>query len=201
MINMRNYIVPLLLGLFCLLPLQNAFAQEWQIDIDHSAAHFSIKHMTIAKVRGHFADLSGTATFNDKSGKLTDLKIKIGVTSINTGVIKRDDHLRSADFFEVSKYPIMTFVSKEIKEGAGKIIGYLTIKSTTKKVVLDLQGPTKTIKDPWGNLRKGAKLTTTINRNDFGITYNNLLGKGGLTIGNTVKIETDLEFLIMKSPD
>jgi polyisoprenoid-binding protein YceI len=156
--------------------------------------------MTIAKVRGHFANLTGTATFDDKSGKLIGLEIKIGVASVDTGVIKRDDHLRSAEFFDVAKYPTMTFTSREIhegKDGPGKIVGDLTIKGTTRETTLELHGPTATILDPWGNLRKGATITATINRNDFGITYNKIIENVGL-IGNIVKTETDLEFLTLK---
>jgi polyisoprenoid-binding protein YceI len=158
--------------------------------------------MTIAMVRGHFADLTGTATIDDESGRLTALNIKIGAASVDTGIVKRDEDLRSANFLEVAKYPIITFVSRAInqgQDGTSKIIGDLTIKGTTREVTLELQGPTATIKDPWGNLRKGARITTTLNRTDFGITYNNILENGGLTIDNLVEIETDLEFLILKT--
>ncbi|MEN8134801.1 MAG: YceI family protein [Thermodesulfobacteriota bacterium] len=197
---MKNFICVLLFGLFCLLPPSAVSAKDWLIDIDHSAAHFSIKHMTIAKVRGHFADLTGTATFDDKSGKLLGLQIKIAVASVDTGVIKRDDHLRSADFFDAAKYPTMAFVSSEIQEGKDsptKITGALTIKGTTREITLELHGPTATVTDPWGNLRRGATITTTINRNDFGITYNKIIENVGL-IANIVEIETDLEFLTPK---
>ncbi|MCK4839945.1 MAG: YceI family protein [Desulfobulbaceae bacterium] len=197
---MKKFIGALFFGLFWLFASPAVSAENWLIDIDHSAAHFSIKHMTIAKVRGDFADLTGTATIDDKNGKLLGLQIKVGVASIDTGVVKRDDHLRSADFFDVGNYPTMTFVSKEIHEGQNgptRIVGSLTIKGITRETSLDLQGPTGSITDPWGNLRKGATLTTTINRNDFGITYNKVIENVGL-IGNTVEIETDLEFLILK---
>lgn len=196
---MKTRLIALLLALFWFLP-SNGFARDWMIDIDHSAAHFKIEHMTIAKVRGHFADLTGTGTFDDKTGELTALKIKIGVASVDTGVIKRDDHLRSKDFFKVANFPTITFDAREIteaKNGGGKIVGDLTIKGITKEVTLDLSGPTRTITDPWGNLRKGAKLTTTLDRTDFGITYNNPLTGGGVTIGTMVEIEADVEFLIL----
>lgn len=198
---MKKFIGTLLLfGLLWLLPSPAVSAKDWPIDIDHSAAHFSIKHMGIAKVRGNFADLTGTATFDDKSGQLLGLRIKIGVASIDTGVVKRDEHLRSADFFDAGKYPTMTFFSREIhggKDGPARIVGFLTIKGTTREITLDLQGPTEAITDPWGNLRKGATITTTINRNDFGITYNKVIANVGL-IADIVEIETDLEFFIPK---
>jgi polyisoprenoid-binding protein YceI len=196
---MKTRLIALLLALLWFLP-SNAFARDWMIDIDHSAAHFRVEHMTIAKVGGHFADLTGTGTFDDNTGKLTGLKIRIGVASIDTGVVKRDDHLRSKDFFKVDSFKAITFEAKEIteaKDSKGKVVGNLTIKGITREVTLDLHGPTKTITDPWGNLRKGAKLTTTIDRTDFGITYNNPLTGGGVTIGTEVEIEADLEFLIL----
>lgn len=192
-----------LFTLLWLLPAPAASAKEWLIDIDHSAAHFSVKHLTIAMVRGHFAELTGNAVFDEKSGKMTNLQIIIGVKSVDTGVVKRDDHLRSADFFEADEYPAMTFISRKIdegKNGAGKIVGDLTIKDTTREIVVDLHGPTDTIEDPWNNPRKGAKITATIDRTDFGIDYNNPLPNGGLTIGNNVEIVTDLEFLILGNP-
>lgn len=196
---MKTRLFALLLTLFWFLP-SNAFAKSWMIDIDHSAAHFKIEHMTIAKVRGHFADFTGTGTFDENTGKLTGLKIKIGVASIDTGVVKRDDHLRSKDFFKVDSFQTITFEAKqitEVKDGTGMVVGDLTIKGVTREVTLDLYGPTGTITDPWGNLRKGAKLTTTLDRTDFGITYNNPLTGGGVTIGNEVDIEADIEFLIL----
>ena len=189
-----------LIALLLLIPASSVYAKDWPIDIDHSAAHFSIEHMSIAMVRGHLANLTGTGTFDDNSGELTGLKIKVGVDSINTGVIKRDDHLRSADFFEVAKYPAITFVSKKIavgKNGVGTVVGDLTIKNVTKEVTLTLNGPTATITDPWGNLRKGAKLALTIDRTDYGITYGSSLAGGGLTIGHKVDIQADVEFLIL----
>ena len=192
---MNRYIVTLILALSLIIPTGNAFGKDWQIDIDHSAAHFSIQHMNIAMVRGHLANLAGTGTFDDKTGKLIGLKIRVGVGSIDTGVIKRDDHLRSADFFEVAKYPAITFVSKQI--GGGKVIGDLTIKDVTREVTLKIDGPTEVMTDPWGNLRKGAKLALKLDRTDYGITYGSALPGGGLTIGHEVDVEADIEFLIL----
>jgi polyisoprenoid-binding protein YceI len=197
---MKNNLLNLLVVTLLLIPFGNAYGDDWQIDIDHSAAHFSIEHMTIAMVRGHFANLTGTGTFDDKTGELTDLKINIGAASVDTGVVKRDDHLRSKDFFEVTRYPDITFVSKEIQvgeNGQGTVVGKLTIRGISKEVTLKLIGPTATMTDPWGNLRKGARLTTTIDRTDYGLIYNTTLANGGLSIGNNVDLETDLEFLIL----
>jgi polyisoprenoid-binding protein YceI len=198
---MRIFTAAVLCPIFWLLLAPTAGARDWLIDPAHSAAHFSITHMTIAEVRGHFADLTGTATLDARDDQLLALRIRIGVASVATGVSKRDDHLRSADFFAAPQYPVMTFVAKEIApapDGPARITGALTIKGITKQVTFDLHGPTDAITDPWGNLRKGAKISTTINRLDYGITYSNLLENGGLTIGNLVRIEADLEFLILK---
>ena len=197
---MKNNLLKLLVVALLLIPVGSAYGGDWQIDIDHSAAHFSIQHMTIALVRGHFANLTGTGTFDDKTGKLTGLKITIGAASVDTGVVKRDDHLRSKDFFEVARYPAITFVAKEIRlaeNGTGTVIGELTIRGISKEVTLKLTGPTATMTDPWGNLRKGARLTTTLDRTDYGLTYNTTLANGGLSIGNKVELEADLEFLIL----
>lgn len=196
---MHKLITLLLVGFLGIISSHPLMAAEWQIDSNHSGANFSVRHMTIATVRGHFPDLTGTATFDDQSGGMVALEIKVGAASIDTGVNKRDDHLRSADFLEVSSYPVITFVAKKIhalKDGSGRILGNLTIKGTTREITLDLTGPTETIRDPKGNLRKGATITTTIDRNDFGVSYNSILENGGLLIGNSVKIETDLEFLL-----
>ncbi len=197
---MKNNLLKLLVVALLLIPAGNAYGGDWQIDIDHSAAHFSIQHMTIALVRGHFANLTGTGTFDNETGNLTGLKITIGAASVDTGVVKRDDHLRSKDFFEVARYPAITFVAKEIRlgeNGPTTVIGDLTIRGISKEVSLKLTGPTATMTDPWGNLRKGARLTTTIDRTDYGLTYNTTLINCGLSIGNKVALEVDLEFLIL----
>lgn len=197
---MRIYLPFIFFFLFLLIPTP-LLAEEWQIDINHSAAHFSVQHMLIARVRGNFSNLTGSATFDPQSGKMTDLQIKIGVASIDTGVVKRDEHLRSNDFFAADKYPTITFVAREINEGpdgTGRITGLLTIRGISREVSVVLDGPSPAIKDPWGNLRKGARISTTINRKDFGITYNNILENNGLLIGDLVEIETDLEFLTPK---
>jgi polyisoprenoid-binding protein YceI len=194
----------LIFGLLGLLPAQDVSAEEWLIDPNHSAAHFSIEHLGIAMVRGSFADLTGTATIDEKTGKITGLRIVILVKSIDTGVTRRDDHLRSDDFFAAVTFPLMTFTAKEISEGkyeAGKIVGDLSIKGTTREVIGVLYGPTETITDPWGHMRKGGRITATIDRTDFGITYNNTLANGGLSIGNTVEIVTDFEIFLPKKPE
>ena len=121
--------------------------------------------------------------------------------SIDTGVEKRDEHLRTEDFFEVAKHPTITFVSKKVApagKGRLKVTGDLTIYGVTKEVVLDVTGPTKELKDPWGQIRRGLSATTTINRLDFGLTYNKILDNGIMVIGNKVTINLEIELVKAK---
>lgn len=175
-----------------------AAVSTWNIDSDHSAAHFRIEHMVIAEVQGSFHKLSGSAQVNGDDLADSSIEVTIAVDSIDTGVEKRDAHLKSADFFEVAKYPTMTFVSKEGKKGWGnkyRVKGDLTLHGVTKEVELLIANPSEPVKDPWGNIRRGAKATTTINRKDFGIVWNATLESGGLLIGEEVEIVIDLELI------
>jgi len=177
-----------------------SFAQvsNWQIDTDHSAAHFKVQHMMIAYVRGSLPAVQGTAVIDEKDITRSTINVTIDAASIYTGVEKRDAHLKSADFFDVERYPALTFVSRKVTEGTGgqlKVRGDLTIHGVTKEVELQVARPSDAIKDPWGNTRKGAKAKTTINRKDFGIVWNAILDNGGLLIGEDVEIVIDLELI------
>lgn len=168
----------------------------WTIDPGHSAATFSVRHMIVANVKGEFAGPVGTATFDPKD--LTTLRIEatIDTRTINTRNPDRDKDLRGDQFFDVAKYPRMTFKSRSVTvDGPGKlkVLGDLTIKGITKPVTLDVDGPTVEIKDIWGLRRIGATATTTINRRDFNIVYNNLLEGGGAVVGDQVSISLDIE--------
>jgi polyisoprenoid-binding protein YceI len=168
----------------------------WTIDPGHSAATFSVRHMIVANVKGEFAGPVGTATFDPKD--LTTLRIEatIDTRTINTRNPDRDKDLRGDQFFDVAKYPRMTFKSRSVTvDGPGKlkVLGDLTIKGITKPVTLDVDGPTAEIKDIWGLRRIGATATTTINRRDFNIVYNNLLEGGGAVVGDQVSISLDIE--------
>lgn len=179
-----------------------AKASDWQIDPDHSAAHFKVRHMMIADVRGSFPDVQGVALIDDKDITRSSINVTINAASIATGVEKRDGHLRSADFFDVDKYPELTFKSKQVKEATGnnlKVVGDLTIHGVTKEVELLVSGPSNEAKDPWGNTRKGAKATIQINRKDFEIVWNATLDSGGLMIGDDVDITIDLELIKLAS--
>jgi polyisoprenoid-binding protein YceI len=168
----------------------------YNIDSAHSSANFSVKHMMIAKVHGGFEKISGALTYNPE--KLSESKVEatIETSSINTRDAQRDTHLRSGDFFDVEKYPTITFKSTEFKRHGNdlKVAGDLTIHGVTQKVTLDVEGPTAEIKDPWGNLKIGLSANTKIKRKDFGLTWNAALEAGGLLVGDDISISLDMQF-------
>lgn len=174
---------------------------QWQIDPAHSAAHFSVRHLMISNVRGEFTKMSGSALINPADPSKSSVEVTIEAASLSTREPQRDEHLRSADFLDVAKYPTITFRSKRI-ESLGqeyyKVIGDLTIHGVTKEVTLDIEGPTPPIKDPWGNVRVGVTGTTKINRKDFGLVWNAVTETGGIVVGDEVKITIEAE-LIQKS--
>jgi len=172
-------------------------SQVYKIDPSHSTASFSIKHMMIAKVRGGFDKISGQLTFDAAQPTKSQIDVSIEAASINTHEPQRDAHLKSADFFDVEKFPVITFKSKQV-QGAGesfKVIGDLTIHGVTQTVTLDVEGPTAEHKDPWGNIKIGASATTQIKRKDFGLTWNAALEAGGFLVGDDVQITLDVQFV------
>ena len=175
-----------------------ASAATWDIDASHTSARFRVRHMVVSWTAGQLGPVTGKLVYDPKKPKTFSVEATIDVKGVDTGDAKRDEHLRNADFFEVEKHPTLTFKSKTMKaagKGKMKVKGDLTIKGVTKEVTLEVEGPTKAIKDPWGNLRMGAVATTTINRKDFGITYGQVMDNGGLMVGDDVKIEIDIEFM------
>lgn len=169
-----------------------AQAGTWQIDPMHSSAQFSVRHLGVSTVRGAFTKVSGSAKYDPADPTKTSLDASIEAASVDTRVEMRDNDLRSPNFLEVQKYPTITFHSKQVKSaGAGKlqIIGDLTIHGVTKEVVLDVDGPSATIKDPMGNQRIGASATTKINRKDFGVN-----GVPGI-VGDEITITIDAELI------
>jgi len=168
----------------------------WTIDAGHSAATFSIRHMVIANVKGEFNGPVGTATFDPKDLSTLRVEATIDARTINTRNADRDKDLRSDLFFDVAKYPRITFKSRSATvEGPGKVkvLGDLTIRGVTKPVTLAVEGPTPEIKDIWGSRRIGATATTTIDRRDFGLVYNRVLEGGGAVVGDQVSISLDIE--------
>jgi polyisoprenoid-binding protein YceI len=169
----------------------------WTLDASHSNASFTVRHMMVTNVRGEFSELSGTVKLDPARPEDAKVSVTIGVASIHTREEKRDQHLRSADFFDVEKYPTITFVSKAVrrKDVGLEVVGDLTIHGTTREVVLAVEGPTPEHKDPWGGTRIGASATTKISRKDFGMTWNAALETGGFVVGDEVKIHLEVELV------
>ncbi|MGZ3724591.1 MAG: YceI family protein [Pseudobdellovibrio sp.] len=168
----------------------------YQIDPSHSTAAFSIKHMMIAKVHGGFEKMSGKLNYDPQNPTKSSIEVAIEAASINTRETQRDAHLKSADFFDVEKYPQITFKSKQV-EVAGeqlKVVGDLTIHGVTKQVTLDMETPSEEVKDPWGNTKMGVSGTTKIKRKDFGLTWNAALEAGGVLVGDDVNITLEVQF-------
>ena len=175
-----------------------ASAAPWNIDADHSNVGFKVRHMMVSNVKGDFGKVAGVVDIDDQDLTKSKVDVSIETASISTGVAKRDEHLKSADFFDVAKYPTMTFVSQKVRKagnGKLKVTGFLTLHGITKEVVLDVEGPTQAFKDPWGNLKRGATATAKINRKDFGLTYNAALETGGVMVGEEIAIALEIELL------
>ena len=185
-----------------LLLITPTFAQNaaWDIDPKHSTAQFTVRHLAISNVTGNFSNVSGTVDLNDKDITQSKVNAIIDVSSVDTRVADRDKDLRSANFFDVEKYPTIEFKSKKIVSNGGKLqlIGDLTMHGTTREVTLDVDPPTSALNDPWGNVRRGFSASTTINRKDFGLTYNNALKTGEAVVGDIVKIQIDVELVKKK---
>lgn len=170
---------------------------KYQIDPSHSSINFSIKHMMIAKVHGGFEKFGGHLNYDPASPEKSEIQVSIEANSVNTREPQRDNHLRSADFFDVEKYPTLSFKSTRVegKKDSLRVIGDLTIHGVTQSVTLDVEGPTDELKDPWGNLKIGASASTKIKRKDFGLAWNAALEAGGFLVGDDVTINLDIQFV------
>jgi len=176
----------------------SAQAVSWKIDPLHSSAQFSVRHMMISTVRGQFGGVKGNIVYDPKNPTAATVEATIDCSTVNTGEPKRDADLKSAEFFDVKKYPVMTFKSKRVEvagEGKLKVTGDLTINAITKQVVLDLEGPTPAIKDTQGRMKIGVSGETHISRKEFGILYNPILESGGVTVSDEVKIVLEIELI------
>ncbi|MEJ2372830.1 MAG: YceI family protein [Sulfurimonas sp.] len=167
--------------------------ETFKVDPVHTNVDFKVKHMMISHVRGKFEKFNGV--FEVDGNKLLSLKGEIEAASLNTDKKERDQHLRSADFFDVAKYPKITFVLDKVEDD--KAYGKLTIKDVTKDVVLDYEFG-GVMKDPWGQTRAGLMLEGKINRKDFGLKWNKVLETGGVLVGDTVKMEVSIEGILEK---
>jgi polyisoprenoid-binding protein YceI len=170
----------------------------WNIDPVHSAAEFKVKHMMISNVKGQFTRVKGVLALDETDLTNSRVEASIEAASINTREDQRDAHLKSADFFDVEKYPTLSFKSAKIArvaDGELSVAGELTIHGVSRNVVFTVEGPTAPGKDPWGNTRIGLSATTKINRKDYGLTWNSALETGGILVGEEVTITLDVQFV------
>jgi len=185
------------IGLLLLTPVLVQGA-TWDLDVDHTNLQFKVKHLMISNVKGKFNSFSGNLTTQGDDLSTGKLAVTIQVDSVDTDNQKRDDHLRSTDFFDATNHPTMTFVSKTIAAKGDKvesISGDLTIRGVTREVTLEIEDQSPTIVGPWGKTRRGATATTTIDRRDYGLLWNKTLDTGGLVVGNDVKITLEVELI------
>jgi polyisoprenoid-binding protein YceI len=194
---MKRYIT-LMIGLFVLAVPVLTYAATWEMDPAHSSFQFKVRHLTVSNVSGDFSKSRGVVMIDDKDITQLRVEVTIDAASVNTGHAQRDEHLRGPDFFDVTKYPTITFVSRKvIKADADRlrVMGDLTIHGVIREITVDVEGPTAEVKDPWGNFRRGATATTKINRKDFGLTWNKVLDGGGLVVGDEVNIYVEVELV------
>ena len=187
--------------MFALLVAVPSAAQTWQIDTAHSRAMFTVKHLGIANIRGDFGGVTGTVDFDGKDVTKARVKAVIDVNSITTRVAPRDEHLKTADFFDAAKHPTMTFVSTSIvPAGKGKytMTGNLTLRGVTKPVTLVLDQPAGPVTDHMGTVKMGASATGSINRKDFGVNYHQVLDNGILGVDDIVHLQLDVELIAPK---
>ncbi|HBX43182.1 MAG TPA: protein yceI precursor [Deltaproteobacteria bacterium] len=192
---MRRIAIIMVTVIFLALPAAVP-AETWELDTAHTGVHFKVRHLMVSYVRGDFEKISGNIVYDEKDFSRSSADIVIEAASINTRVAKRDDHLRSPDFLDAAKHPVITFKSRRVeKAGDGKLkmTGDLTIRGVTREVVLDVEGPTPPIKDLQGKTRVGGSASAKIDRKDFGLTWNKAIESGGVVVGDEVEITIDVE--------
>ena len=185
----------LVIALFSIV-LVNA-QSSWNFDASHSSVRFAVDHMVISEVEGKFTSFEGTVESSNEDFSDAKINFKIDVNSVDTDNEKRDGHLKNEDFFDVVKYPEMTFVStsiEKVKEGKYNLTGNLTLHGVTKEITLKMSYG-GTVKDPWGNTRAGLKITGSLNRTDFGLKYNSTLEAGGLMLGEEIELSCKMELI------
>jgi polyisoprenoid-binding protein YceI len=182
----KSFLATVLAGL--LIGSSLASAAVYKVDPSHTTVGFSVKHMMISTVSGKFSDFNGT--YNLDKGMFKSLNGNIKTISVDTGITKRDDHLRSADFFDAANFPDITFAMTSATKT--KMTGNLTIRGVTKKEVLNIEMG-GVITDPWGNQRSGFVLTGEVNRKDFGLNWNKAIEAGGVVVGDKIKLVVEVE--------
>ncbi|MEZ4860566.1 MAG: YceI family protein [Caldilineaceae bacterium] len=169
----------------------------WKIDSSHSQITFSARHMMISTVRGRFNEVDGTVEFDEQDPVKSSVNVKITADSIDTRDAQRDQHLKSADFLDAEHHPYLTFVSKRVEkidDKHGRIIGDLTIRDTTREVVLDTEYAGQA-KSPWGTTNAGFSAQTTLNRKEWGLAWNVALETGGVLVGEKINVDIELEIV------
>ena len=175
-----------------------AATTTWQIDPAHTAASFAVQHLMISTVRGEFKGVTGTVNWDDQDITKSTVDVTIDAKTVDTSEPQRDKDLKSDKFFDVEKYPTITFKSKKVEQvsvGKLKVTGDLTIHGITKEAVLDVEGPSASVKDPWGNTRAAISATTKVNRQDYGVKWNASIDGGGVVVGDDVNITIDMEMI------
>ena len=179
----------------------SSFAAQWNVDPAHSTATFAVKHMMVSTVHGSFNGLKGTVDYDPANLAASKAELTIDTTTLDTRNENRDKDVKGPNFFDVTKYPTMTFVSKRVIPGSGgkfQLIGDMTLHGVTKEVTFNVEGPATPVKDGRGNLHSGATATSTINRKDFGVTWNRNLDGGGVMVGDDVNVTVEVELVQMK---
>lgn len=175
-----------------------ASAATWSIDASHTRVGFSVRHMMISHVEGTFTGVSGNLEMEPGQVGELSLNVEVDMSTVDTANDQRDEHLRSPDFLDVASYPNMTFTSKSVRarrDGSFTITGDLTLHGVTKEITLAGTGLNQVVTDPWGNERVGATATSTINRQEFGVSYNQTLDAGGVMVGDNLALTIDVEFV------
>jgi polyisoprenoid-binding protein YceI len=173
-----------------------ARVRRYDIDPSHSSASFKVRHLMVSNVRGEFGHISGQVVIDEVDITRSSVEVSIDASTINTHDPKRDEHLRSADFFDVATYPTITFKSKRVQAGKGGdlfVTGDLTIRGITREVTLDVEPLSPEVKDPWGNVKRGASARARVNRKDFNVVWNATLDGGGVVVGDDVAITIEVE--------
>ena len=169
----------------------------WTVDASHTEVGFAVRHLMISTVRGRFGAVTGTVVYNEADPSKSTVDVSVDITSIDTRTEARDNHLRSADFFDVENHPTMHFVGKRINgdiNGEFELVGDLTIRGVTRELTLDVSSEGR-VRDPWGNDRVGYSAKGKIKRSDFGLVWNQALEAGGVAVGDEVKLSIDVELV------
>jgi len=177
---------------------ETTVSSTWNIDPAHSIAEFKVRHMMISFVRGEFSGLSGVLKLDETDYTRSTVEVSIPTASVRTVDERLDDHLKNADFFDVEKFPTLTFISTKVRSTGGRnyaVTGDLMIHGVTRSVTLTVNDVSEPSNDPWGNQRIGLSASTTINRKDFGIIWNTALDSGGVLVGDEVSIALDVQLI------